>query len=168
MRSLRRKEKSIDNTDELVHILESCKYITVAMCQDNEPYLVTLSHGYDRERNCLYFHCAQDGKKIDILRGNGLVWGQALLDNGYVQGSCDHLYATTQFRGRVVFLDDFDEKKYALEVMIKGLEDDPQKVIEAQLSEKSIQGVQIGRIDIEYMSGKKSDTTEIGEKLYTD
>ena len=156
MKSLRRKEKAIENTDELVHILESCKYITVAMCQDNEPYLVTLSHGYDRVRNCLYFHCAKDGKKIDILNKNNLVWGQALLDNGYVQGACDHLYATAQFRGRVVFLDDFEEKKYALEIMIKGLEDDPQKVREAQLSQKSIQGVQIGRIDIEYMSGKKS------------
>ncbi len=156
MISLRRKEKAIENTDDLVHILESCKYITVAMCQSNEPYLVTLSHGYDRERNCLYFHCAKDGKKIDILNENNLVWGQALLDNGYVQGACDHLYATAQFRGRVVFLDDLEEKKYALDVMIKGLEDDPQKVGEAQLSEKSIQGVQIGRIDIEYMSGKKS------------
>ena len=156
MRSLRRKEKSIDNTDELVHILKSCKYITVAMCQDNEPYLVTLSHGYDRERNCLYFHCAKDGKKMDVLNKNNLVWGQALRDRGYVQGSCDHLYATTQFRGRVTLLDGFDEKKHALEVMIEGLEGDPQEVKATQLTEKSIRGVQIGRIDIEYMSGKKS------------
>lgn len=156
MRSLRRKEKAIESKDELVHILENCKYITVALCLDNEPYLVTLSHGYDRERNCLYFHCARDGKKIDILKENNVVWGQALLDNGYAQGSCDHLYATTQFKGRVVFLEDFKAKKVALEVMIKGLEDNPQKVMEAQLNEKSIQRVQIGRIDIEYMSGKKS------------
>jgi nitroimidazol reductase NimA-like FMN-containing flavoprotein (pyridoxamine 5'-phosphate oxidase superfamily) len=156
MRSLRRKEKAIESKDELVHILENCKYITVALCLDNEPYLVTLSHGYDRERNCLYFHCARDGKKSDILKENNVVWGQALLDNGYAQGSCDHLYATTQFKGRVVFLEDFKAKKVALEVMIKGLEDNPQKVMEAQLNEKSIQRVQIGRIDIEYMSGKKS------------
>ena len=156
MRSLRRKEKAIDNADELAHILENCKYITVAMCQDNEPYLVTLSHGYDRERNCLYFHCAKEGKKIDILQNNNVVWGQALLDSGYAQGSCDHLYATAQFRGQIVFIDDFNEKKHALEVMIETLEDDPQKVMEAQLTEKSILGVQIGRIDIEDMSGKKS------------
>ena len=156
MRNIRRKEKAIESKDEMILILESCQYITVAMCQNNESYLATLSHGYDRDRNCLYFHCAKDGKKIDILNENNLVWGQALLDNGYAQGSCDHLYATTQFKGRVVFLDDFDEKKHALEVMIRGLEDDPQKVMEAQLSEKSILGVQIGRIDIEYMSGKKS------------
>ena len=157
MRSLRRKEKEITDKQELVAILEMAKYVVIAMCSGNEPYLATLSHGYDRERNCIYFHCAKEGKKIDILTVQNRVWGQALLDKGYVQGSCDHLYATTQFMGRVTFIDDVDEKKHALEVMINALEDDPQKVIEKQLTEKSIEGVQIGRIDIEYMSGKKSE-----------
>jgi len=143
--------------DEMVAILESSKYITIAMCQDEEPYLATLSHGYDRERNCLYFHCAKQGKKIDILKKHNTVWGQAILDKGYVQGSCDHLYATTQFMGRVTFVEDMQEKRHALEVMIKALEDDPQKVMAVQLTEKSIKGVQIGRIDIDHMSGKKSE-----------
>jgi len=145
------------STDEMVAILESSKNITIAMCLDNEPYLATLSHGYDRERNCLYFHCAKQGKKIDILKKHNTVWGQAILDKGYVQGSCDHLYATTQFMGRVTFVEDMQEKRHALEVMIKALEDDPQKVMAVQLTEKSIKGVQIGRIDIDHMSGKKSE-----------
>jgi nitroimidazol reductase NimA-like FMN-containing flavoprotein (pyridoxamine 5'-phosphate oxidase superfamily) len=157
MRSLRRKEKAIQSKDEMIAILENSQYITIAMCQDNEPYLATLSHGYDRERNCLYFHCAKEGKKIDILKEHDKVWGQALLDKGYAQGSCDHLYATTQFRGRIAFVEAMEEKRHALEVMIKALEDDPPKVMAAQLTEKSIKGVQICRIDLEYMSGKKSD-----------
>ncbi len=157
MKSIRRKEKEISDKNEMLAILENAKYITIAMCVDNEPYLVTLSHGYDRERNCIYFHCAREGKKIDILKEQNKVWGQALMDKGYVQGSCDHLYATTQFMGRVTFVENSDEKKHALEVMINVLEDDPQKVPDTQLTEKSIKGVQIGRINIEYMSGKKSD-----------
>lgn len=157
MKSIRRKEKEISDKNEMLAILENAKYITIAMCVDNEPYLVTLSHGYDRERNCIYFHCAREGKKIDILKEQNKVWGQALMDKGYVQGSCDHLYATTQFMGRVTFVENSDEKKHALEVMINVLEDDPQKVPDTQLTEKSIKGVQIGRINIEYMSGKKSE-----------
>jgi len=141
----------------MVAILENSQFITVAMCLDNEPYLATLSHGYDRERNCLYFHCAKEGKKIDILKQHNIVWGQAILDKGYVQGSCDHLYATTQFRGRVAFVENMEEKRHALEVMIKALEDDPPKVMAAQLKKESIKGVQIGRIDVDHMSGKKSD-----------
>lgn len=161
MRSIRRKEKEIKEKNEMLPVLEKAKYITVAMCKDNEPYLVTLSHGYDREQHCIYFHCAKEGKKIEILRAHNIVWGQALIDLGYVGGACDHLYVTTQFRGKVTFVDGNDEKRHALEVMIKALEDDPEKVMDAQLTEKSIKGVQIGRIDIEYLSGKKSEKSVI-------
>lgn len=157
MRGIRRKEKEITDKKEMLAVLDEAKYIVVAMCRDNEPYLATLSHGYDRERNCIYFHCAKQGKKVDILSEQNIVWGQALVDRGYVQGACDHLYVTTQFRGKVAFVENSDEKRHALEVMIYALEDHPQKVLEAQVNEKSIQDVQIGRIDIEFMSGKKSD-----------
>lgn len=156
MENIRRKEKEITDREEILGILEKAKYVTIAMSRDGEPYLATLSHGYDRERNCIYFHCAGQGKKIDILKTNNRVWGQALLDMGYVQGACDHLYATAQFKGRVSFVEDFEEKKHALEVMIRALEADPERVIHEQLSRDSITRVCIGRIDIQGMSGKKA------------
>lgn len=156
MKGIRRKEKEITEKEEMLTILESSKYITVAMCLDNEPYLVTLSHGFDRKKNCIYFHCAQEGKKIDILESNNIVWGQAMLDKGYAYGKCDHLYATMQFKGKVVFVKEFAEKKQALEVMVRGLERNPELVISEQFKDKSIEKVTIGRIDIDYMSGKKA------------
>ncbi|HLB99726.1 MAG TPA: hypothetical protein VJL33_00205 [Candidatus Bathyarchaeia archaeon] len=73
------------------------------MCLYDEPHLATLSHEYDEQKNCIYFHCATEGKKISIFQANNRVWGQALIDHGYVQGACDHLYATTQFKGKVTF-----------------------------------------------------------------
>ncbi|MHA1667187.1 MAG: pyridoxamine 5'-phosphate oxidase family protein [Candidatus Heimdallarchaeaceae archaeon] len=88
MRDIRRKEKAIDDIERLKEIIQTAKYITLAMCKDNEPYLVSLSHGYNSEQHCLYFHCASEGKKISILKENTTVWGQALLDYGYVQGEC--------------------------------------------------------------------------------
>jgi nitroimidazol reductase NimA-like FMN-containing flavoprotein (pyridoxamine 5'-phosphate oxidase superfamily) len=155
--SVRRKEKEITDEREMLAIIMKAKYITIAMCDNNMPYLATLSHGYDRDQHCIYFHCAKEGKKIDVLRKNNVVWGQALMDKGYVQGSCDHLYATTQFLGKVRFVDEFEEKKHALGIMIKALEREPEKVMESQLKEESIKGVQIGRIDLECLSGKKSE-----------
>jgi len=156
MRGIRRKEKEIGRKEEMVAILQSAKYVTIAMCLDDEPYLATLSHGYDRDRNCIYFHCAQEGKKIDILKKNDIVWGQVLEDHGYANGSCDHLYATTQFKGRVVFVQETEEKRHALLVMINQQESDSQKVVDEQLTEKSMERVNIGRIDIDFMSGKKA------------
>ena len=159
--SLRRKEKEIKDKAELKAILASTQYVTIAMCRDNVPYLVTLSHGYDKERNAIYFHCAGEGKKIDILKANNRVWGQAIVDRGYSHGYCDHLYASIQFGGRVSFVADEAEKRRALEVMIRQLEREPGKIMAAQVTDAAVAKVCIGRIDIEYMSGKRSEKVTI-------
>lgn len=161
MKDIRRKEKAIQNPAELQAIILEAKYITIAMCHNNEPYLVTLIHGFDAEKNCLYFHCAGAGKKVEILKENAVVWGQALMDKGYIQGKCDHLYATAQFRGKVTFLDNHEEKKEALINMIHRLENDPQTVVDNQITSESVDRVTIGRIDIDFMSGKKADKVKI-------
>ena len=39
MKGIRRKEKAIGEKSEMVANLKEAKYVTVAMCLDNEPYL---------------------------------------------------------------------------------------------------------------------------------
>jgi hypothetical protein len=158
---MRRKEKEVKNLSEIKTILATAKYVTIAMCRGGEPYLVTLSHGYDEKRNAIYFHCARDGKKIDILTDNNLVWGQALEDRGYSDGNCDHLFASVHFRGRVSFVEDEAEKRHALATMIRQLEKEPDKVMVAQVTDGSVAKVNIGRIDIDYLSGKRSETVVV-------
>jgi nitroimidazol reductase NimA-like FMN-containing flavoprotein (pyridoxamine 5'-phosphate oxidase superfamily) len=154
---LRRKEQGIKDQAELKAILAKTQYVTVAMCRDNEPYLVTLSHGYDKEKNAIYFHCASAGKKIDFLKANNRVWGQAFLDRGYVKGSCDHLFTSVQFSGRVSFVADEKEKRHALAVMIGQLEPEPEKVMAAKVNDTAVAKTCIGRIDIGFLSGKRSE-----------
>jgi len=125
------------------------------MSVDDQPYLVSLSHGYDEDRNCIYFHCAREGKKLDYLRANNTVWGQALLDHGYSDGECTHLYASVHFSGRVTFIDDPDEKRRALECMIRQLDSNPESLI-GRITPELFDQTMVGRIDIEYLSGKKS------------
>jgi len=157
MHPLRRKDKEIIDEGEIKGILREAEHVTIAMSLGDEPYLATLSHGYDEDRDCIYFHCAREGKKVEILRANPRVWGQALVDNGYQQGSCDHLYRTAQFRGKVTFVDDQREKEHALGVMIRHLDEDPERIKREQITPHSTDRILIGRIDIDYMSGKKAD-----------
>ncbi len=157
MHSLRRKDKEITNEAEVRAILREAQHVTIAMSLGDEPYLVTLSHGYDDGNDRIYFHCAMEGKKVEILRENPRVWGQALVDNGYQQGSCDHLYRTTQFHGWVTFIDDQEEREHALRIMIRHLDEDPEKIIDEQITPHSTGRILIGRIDIDHMSGKKAD-----------
>lgn len=163
MTGMRRKDKEMTNVDEIKAILKRVRYVTLAMCANNEPYLVSLSHGYDDQENRIYFHCAPEGKKIDILKTNNRVWGQALIDRGYVQGACDHLYTTVHFMGRVTFVNDVGEKEHALKTMIRQLDDNPEELIKKQLLPQSVQKISIGRIDIEYMSGKKAEKVIIAQ-----
>ena len=130
------------------------------MAKDNEPYLVSLSHGYDEEKNCIYIHCAKEGKKIDILRSNPKVWGQVIVDEGYVQGECSHLYATVMFTGNVSFPQSPEEKWDALSLMTRQLDENAEDLIARRKLEVT-DNVVVGRIDIDYMTGKKSEEVEV-------
>ena len=154
---MRRKDKEITDPAEIRAVLQEARHITIAMSVGDEPYLVTLSHGYDMERNCLFFHCAPEGRKVEMLRVNPRIWGQALVDGGYQQGDCDHLYRTAQFRGAVTFVTDQVEKEHALRIMIRHLDENPETVIAKQITPHSTGRILIGRIDITEMTGKKAD-----------
>ncbi len=158
MYHVRRKDKEITDPDEMKHILRSTKYVTIAFAMNNEPYLVTLSHGYDEDRNCIYFHCAREGKKIDYIRANNRVWGQAFIDQCYKHGECNQLYRSVHFRGKIVFVEDTDEKVLAMQCMMRQLEKDADSMI-AKLKPERLQNTLIGRITIEYMTGKKPEET---------
>lgn len=152
---MRRKDKEISDPCEMVSILNKAEYVTIAMCAGDEPYLVTISHAYDGGRRCIYFHCAREGRKVEVLRANSRVWGQALIDGGYVQGRCEHRFRTAQFSGRVAFVEDQEEKRRALRLMMEKLDKAPDAVAE-QVTPESLAKVMIGRIDIDFMSGKAS------------
>ena len=154
---MRRSQWEIEDKDEIKKILRSSKHVTLAMCNDNRPYLVTVNHAYDENMNCLYFHSAKEGKKIDYIKSNNLVWGQVLEDYGYLQGECNYLYASVHFSGRVSFVEKKEEKIRALTMMIEKLDHDPEVTIQKHLTEDCMRRTAIGRIDLEYMTGKRSE-----------
>ncbi len=150
---VRRKEREITDTQEMKQVLAQTKYVTVALCKDNQPYLVALSHGYDSERHCLYFHCAGEGKKLVYAAANPKVWGQAVLDFG-VTDECDYAYTCVHFSGALSLVTDVAEKWHGLKALILQVAPNPEIKI-AKINPEKVVKVTIGRIDIDYMSGKK-------------
>jgi nitroimidazol reductase NimA-like FMN-containing flavoprotein (pyridoxamine 5'-phosphate oxidase superfamily) len=152
---VRRKDREVTDPKELRQVLKRTKYVTVALCMDSEPYLVTLSHGYDQVKNCLYFHCASEGKKLVYLKANSKVWGQAVLDFG-VTDECDYAYQSVHFSGKISLIEDLSEKQHAIEVLVRQLSQKPEAKL-AKIKPEKLKQTTIGRIDIEYMSGKKHE-----------
>lgn len=157
---MRRRDKEITDPRISKKILATAKYVTIALSMDDQPYLVSLSHGYDEKENCLYFHCAKEGKKLHYLRANNNIWGQALVDFGYYEGQCTHLYATVQFSGKVALIEDVNEKRRAIECMIRQIDKNPEKLL-TDLNEDRLKDATIGRINLQYISGKKSKEVTI-------
>ena len=158
---IRRRDKEITDPEQMKKILKTTNYVTLAMVKDGEPYLVSLSHAYNEAKHCIYIHSASEGKKLEYLRANPVVWGQAMLDYGYHKGECSHLYASVMFKGRVQFIDDVEEKRGVFKAMILQLEPDPESIMDETLKSTGIPTTIVAKINIEYMSGKKSEEVSL-------
>ncbi len=68
MKSMRRKEKAMKQ-DEAVQLLTDGEYGVLSTCgNDGEPYGIPLNYVYRKQ--CIYFHCALTGHKIENITGN--------------------------------------------------------------------------------------------------
>ncbi|MBT0159277.1 hypothetical protein G4O51_04760 [Candidatus Bathyarchaeota archaeon A05DMB-2] len=150
---VRRKDREITDPQALKAVLKTTKYVSIALCMDNEPYIVSLSHGYDENRNCLYFHCAGEGKKLAYINANNKAWGQAVLDYG-VTDECDYAYISVHFSGTVSLIEDLNEKQHAIEVMVRQLSTKPEEKL-SKIKPEKLAKTTMGRIDITYMTGKQ-------------
>lgn len=156
---MRRADKEIKDRKKLERILKETNYVTLALAKEGEPYVVSLSHSFEEEDGCIYFHCADEGKKLDFMRANPAVSGQALIDHGYHAGECSHLYVTAVFKGRVEFVEDLEGKRKILRHMILHQEKNPESLLtrlDAFQAGGPIDKTVVGRIVIEELTGKKS------------
>jgi nitroimidazol reductase NimA-like FMN-containing flavoprotein (pyridoxamine 5'-phosphate oxidase superfamily) len=155
---IRRVEKEISEEKDLTFIIKNGKYAIISMCKENEAYLVTLSYGYDENKNALYFHCAKEGQKIDFIKSSPIVCGTVIEDNGYQDG-CGQAYRSVVFRGKMNIVEDLQEKKYGFEILINQLESDPQAVKLKFLKEdKTYENSGMLRLDLNEISGKEEKT----------
>ncbi len=155
---MNRIDREIRNTEELSRILKNGKYITIALCRDNEPYIVTLSYGYDERNSCLYFHAALKGLKLDFIKANPNVCGTIIQDLGYIVSKCKHHFSSLVLWGKMMIVSDDNEKREALRVLIRHLEPDPEPMIDKIIGdENAFSIITILKLNIEKMTGKRAE-----------
>jgi uncharacterized protein len=152
----RRTDKDMPDSAEQLAVIRSQRFLTMAMCREDEPYLVSLNYAYDHTARCFFLHCAIDGKKLDFLRANARVWGQIVEDHGYEVGSCSHKYRTVMFEGRAEIVEDQQEKLDALAMLIDQLDPQAEAQERATLARLTTAKVGILRVQVTAMSGKQS------------
>ncbi len=153
---MRRIDRALVEPEELASILKRGKYAAVAMCQDGEPYVVTLSYGYDEAANSLVFHLSPSGRKTDAWAADPRVCATVVIDGGYVKGECRHLYESVVVSGRMTVITDPDEARDAMRTLLAHLEEEPDDVWERQALDRpeTWRRLAVARLVIEDITGK--------------
>jgi len=150
---MRRKDREIKDRDAIESILERATVCRVAFSDNEVPYIVPLNFGY--ADNCLYFHSAPEGKKIEIIEQNSNVCFEVDVDVELVEAekACDWTvrYRSVVGFGKAFLVDDPKEKRRALDIIVGHYSDKSYEYPEEEISR-----VAVIKVEIESMTGKQS------------
>lgn len=153
---MRRKDREIIDRSEMIEVIKSGQYAVMALCRESEPYVVSLSYGFDEATDTFYFHGAAEGQKIEFIKSNPKACLTVVQDKGYQDGHCTHAYRSVIVRGRMVPVDDREERVSGIKFMIAHLEKDSEKQLRLiEESNKVWRGTQMFKLEIESMTCKQ-------------
>lgn len=119
---MRRKDREVQNKTEVFDILDRCNTIRIGLHSNRYPYVVPVSFGMEivDDKPVIYFHCAQQGMKVDLLRANPNV---CIEGDIFIQVEKTAHGITTRYEsvigfGECQFITDIDEIKHGLKVLL--------------------------------------------------
>ena len=150
---MRRGEKEIADESALKAVIHQSLVCRLGLSDGCQPYVVPLCFGY--EDGFLYFHAALEGRKIEIIRRNNSVCFEFDINAEIVesQEACDWgmRYQSVIGFGKAVILDDIEEKRRALEIIMRQYSDRS-----FLFPDDSVARTAVIRVAIESMTGKQS------------
>ena len=150
---MRKKEKEITDPAEIEQIIKQAKVCRLGLVDGSEPYVVPVCFGY--ENNAFYFHCAPEGRKLELIRNNNQVCVEIDTDVE-ITGAEKPCGWSTRYRsvigvGRAHILEDEADKIRGLTVLMRQFEGKG-TAVEFEKADRTA----VVRIDIENITGKKS------------
>ena len=124
-RGITRREREVKDLNEIIKILDKCMIVHLGLVDGDEPYVVPLNYGYTMEdgKLTLYMHGARTGYKLDVMRANPKVFFEMDCDVEPFEGksACQYGtgYASVMGRGLAEIVEDVEEKKKALSILMK-------------------------------------------------
>ncbi len=154
---MRRKEKEITDRTKIEAILKRGKMCRVAFFDEEFPYMVPLSFGFDGK--AIWFHGFNGGKKMECLRKNPKVCFEVEEDVEIVENP-DPCEWSVKYRSVVGFgtasvIEDPTEKRAGLNIIVKQFAGH-----EIPFPDQAMAAVAVVRIDISSMTGRRNGYTE--------
>ena len=150
---MRRKDKEFFDKAEISAIIKQANVCRLGMVDGNKPYVIPLCFGYSD--NVIYFHCALEGKKNDLIRKNPNVCVEFDLFAETIESekACgwSMKYQSVIVFGQAFFIEDLDEKKGAMNIIMKQYSDKS-----FQFPENQFKAIAVIKVDIESITAKQS------------
>jgi nitroimidazol reductase NimA-like FMN-containing flavoprotein (pyridoxamine 5'-phosphate oxidase superfamily) len=122
---MRRKDREITSINEKLEIINRCKHCRLGLSDNNVPYVIPLNYGciYENDKLTLYFHCAKEGKKIDIIQKNNNACFEIDCDTKLIEGekACNYSYEFKSIIGfgKIEIVENANEKITGLNILMK-------------------------------------------------
>ena len=121
---MRRKDREITDFNEIINIIKKCDVCRIALNDKDFPYIVPLNFGLDIQGKevYLYFHCAMEGKKLDLIAKDNRVTFEMDCDHNFIlyeeRMSCTMGYESVIGHGVIETVP--DENKYeSLKILMR-------------------------------------------------
>ena len=112
---MRRKDREMDR-DFALSVADKCEYAFLSIVDpDGKPYGVALT--VVRHENYMYFHCAQEGFKIDCFKSNPDACMVCVGDTERQSDKFTTKYESAVIRGRLSEVTEDGEKIFALKIL---------------------------------------------------
>lgn len=158
---MRRHDRAITDSATIDEILSAGRFATIALCDGDEPYVVTLSCGYDAQVRRLCFHVAKEGRKLDIIARNPRACATIVDDLGYKHGECAHPFRSVVLTGTMRLAEDPEDVRAGMRTLIGQLETpaDADAIFTRHKidTDKGLKRFRLLVLDIEEMSAKQDE-----------
>ncbi len=85
---MRRHDRELTERGDLEAILRTADVCRLAFATGGSPYIVPMNFGFRwEERLVLFFHCASEGRKLDLMKADPLVGFELDVDHRLVKAS---------------------------------------------------------------------------------
>ena len=152
---MRRKERETSDIRVIEEIIGKADVCRIAIVNDNIPYIVTMNFGYKNFKGAsLYFHCANEGRKLEMIRKNNFVCFEMDTDHQIYEGikGCDWgmKYSSLVGYGTISFVTEIGEKRSGLNYITRHYAGEKEFLFEEQM----LDSITIPRLDIQEITGK--------------
>jgi nitroimidazol reductase NimA-like FMN-containing flavoprotein (pyridoxamine 5'-phosphate oxidase superfamily) len=153
---MRRNERGVSDILSIEQIINRADVCRIAIANENVPYIVTMNFGYTgNPKPVLYFHCANEGRKLEMILRNNYVCFEMDTDHEIYGGEkgCDWgmKYSSVVGYGNISIITEKEAKTIGLDCIMAKYGENKKY----SFDEKVLERTTILRLEIKEITGKR-------------